>query len=274
MTRRRNRNSSGISLKQGILCGMALLVFLGIGAGFVAWSFLQDKFDPVTNCPLENHVPYAKSQLVILVDVTDPLKPDVASRLRTMLENTIKAQKQGTLVELYVLDDRISNYEREFQSCVPKRVEDASEFSDNARMVEANFKSKFQDKVDNAIERLINMDKSYERSPICEMIKEVALKSFSTGQMPIKGGRKMIIVSDFMQHSPGQFSMYNNKKYTFDDFSHTAYGSVLTLNSSDFNIKGVEVKLLYTKTMTVRNANFWKEYFGAGKAFVDEPLPL
>lgn len=268
MSRRRKSNNS-ISLTQWILCGTILVICIAIGLGFVYWSFNGEKFDKATNCPLEHNVPYATNQLVVLVDVTDPLKPDVADRLKVMVENAINNQPQGTLVELFVLDDRITNYRSELAACVPKRAKDASDFTDNARMVEHNFKVNFSDKVDAAISRLVATEKPLDRSPICEMIKAVSLTSFSKSpSVTVKGNRKLMIFSDFMHHSPGNFTMYGNKGYSYEEFSHSPYGSSLTLNSSDFNLRGVEVQLFYTKVMTPKNAKFWEDYFKAGLALV------
>lgn len=271
MSRRHQRDHVSVWAVIAIVTMVLVTVSSIIGIG---WFYLNEgEYDKVTGCRLEQNQKIAPSQLVVLMDVTDKLDEDVAERVRGYLQEAIQEQPEGALIELYALDERISNYDRSFLHCVPRKPNEANKFTDNIDLVTQEFERTFKGKLDVTIQRLTSMNSPRDRSPLCEMIKAVTIKSFATkNDIKITGSRRLIIVSDFMQHFPGKFSMYDKKnpdRYNYKKFAHSSYGSALILDSSNENMRGLNVDLWYTNTMTSGNVRFWEDYFYEVHALVN-----
>ncbi len=269
MSRRHQKNHVSVWAVISIIT--MVLVFIGGSVGLV-WFYLNEtEYDKTTGCRLEQNQKVAPSQLVVLMDVTDNLAEDVAERLRSNLQRVVSEQPEGALIEFYALDDRISNYDRDFFHCVPRNPNDASKLTENVELVTQEFTRNFKSKLDATIQELTSMNSPRDRSPICEMIKAVTVKSFSNNDIKISGTRRLIVISDFMQHFPGKFSMYDKKnpdRFDYRKFSHTSYGSALLLDSADVNLRGLNVDLWFTNTMTMSNKKFWEDYFYEARAVV------
>ena len=269
MSRRHQKNHVSVWAVLSIVA--MVLVFIG-GIGGLTWFyFTETEYDKITGCRLEQNQKVAPSQLVVLMDVTDKLEEDVAERLRGYLQKAVEKQPEGSLIEFYALDDRISNYDRDFLHCVPRNPNDASKLTENVELVKQEFTRNFKSKLDATIQALTSMDSPRDRSPICEMIKAVTVKSFSNNDIKITGPRRLIVISDFMQHFPGKFSMYDKKnrdRFDYRKFAHTSYGSALLLDSADANLRGLNVDLWFTNTLTMSNKKFWEDYFYEARAIV------
>ena len=66
--------------------------------------------------------------------------------------------------------------------------------------------------------------------------------------------------------------MYDKKnpdRYNYKKFAHSSYGSALILDSSNENLRGLNVDLWYTNTMTSGNVRFWEDYFYEVHALVN-----
>lgn len=241
---------------------VVIVFFAAIGIG--AWQFLNDtEYDKVTGCQKERSQLQAKEQVVFLFDITDSLDEDVAYRLRLRVTNELRHYPDGTLIEFYALDDRISNYKSDYFHCIPKRPEKANAWTENAEMLKKEFDQKFRKNLNQTLEKLTSSKESLKRSPICEMIKAVVLQSFADNKVKVLGNKKIIIISDFMHHSPGHFSMYRDG-YDFEKFKKSEYGSALLLDSVALNSDEIEAELWYTKKMSVGNTKFWQKYFARG----------
>ena len=256
---RRQVNKKRPSLGSIIFLVFVIIAFIAaIGVG--AWMYFHTaEYDKETACRKAHGGLQAKEQVVFLFDVTDKLNEDVADRLRLYVSKTINKLPSETLIEFYVLDDRISNYKADYLHCIPLKPEEAG-VTDNAEMVKKEFNKKFKKQLTAAIDRLSSSTKTYDRSPICEMIKAVVLQSFGNNKVKVMGSRRLIVISDFMHHLPGHYSMYRDG-IDFEKFKKSAYGSGLLLDSVGLESENIEAELWYTKSMTPANANFWKKYF-------------
>jgi hypothetical protein len=109
-------------------------------------------------------------------------------------------------------------------------------------------------------------------SPIMEAVQAAALRTFNDVNVA-KVPRRLVVVSDLLQHVPGKFSQYDSVA-TFAEFKSSPYFSQVRADLSN-----VGVILLYL----VRNGApqkwpnhrvFWEEYFAAQGAHVDRLEPI
>lgn len=268
--RSRHHSHDGPSLGAIIGLIIAVLVLL-VAMASVAYFYLsKDEIDKGTGCKIEHSRLHVASQVVFLVDVTDSMAADVADRLESKIINEVGQLPEGSLIEFYRLDDciiKISKSNKRFMHCIPRRPETARALTDNERMLKKSFDKFFNAQLYPALQELTSPKESLRSSPICEMIKAVAIEAFSRRDVDVREDRKLIIISDFMHNSPGKYSMYRDG-FNFEKFRKSEYGSALLIDSPDLNMRGVEVELWFTKKMTQSNVKFWEKYFKLGYANV------
>lgn len=198
MSRRRGaegRNALGL-----ILIAVAALVLGGLGAA--AFVLRPPPTDPETLCrtdaPLAAHT-------VILVDATDRLEPRHRRKLRAVL-----AQERGRLAQYDRLTIMRLNMRRPqeptilFSKCLPRPPEQTNPLFENARMTQARWEEDFAGALDDALRSAASAGRA-RASPIIAGLRAVAADPDYDPSIP---ARRLVIVSDMLEHDPQGFSLY------------------------------------------------------------------
>lgn len=250
-------------LKSEIFWGSAALI-TAVGIAAAACYFLLNRpegLDPETLCPACG----PKGHYVLLVDMTDPLSFTQKLAFEVVLRDIIEKQTpEGYLLSVFAMgEDFRENAEPLVEICNPGTGEDKSEWTANLKQLRRLYNERFRDVLFNQAS-LLTASPPAKASPIFEMLQMVGINAFR--KHDVKGERRLIVVSDMLNHTPG-FSMYKGL-VDYRDFAATSYARKVQLDLS-----GVDVEIHYLinspELQTRRNLKFWEDYFtGAGARIV------
>ena len=243
-----SEKSSWIETVFGVLM---ILVALGVLIAIGVYSYKLSRSSGLTVdlCPVEGPV----AHLAILLDTTDPLTRTHLQRARQIIEGEIDAAATGTRVSFSTVNpDSGVRQSAFFSICKPPSGREASQFTENPRMIQDRFKAEFLDPVETALSSLLTIPEAAS-SPIMEGIQEFAsrIPEFTTTDSP----RELVIMSDLMQHSTS-FSFYRGENWkSFADADGTARFGFAFSNAS---IKILWIPRVVEKTAVVDD--FWVRY--------------
>jgi hypothetical protein len=243
-----------------IIAGL-LLAALVLGGGAAGYHFLFGEgapqvvqLDKETLCPVDQPT---QRHSVILVDTTDALSDGQRQLVRQVIDDFAAQALPFEKVSVFSIDAAAA-YEpkRLFSACSPKRGEDADGFSEDPRRLEALWARDFGRPLDEAIAAEIAKGPQ-DSSPIIESVFAISLLyDFSTA-VPF---RRLVVVSDMLQNSPG-LSLYKaNAEY--DSYAKSEHGE---LHRPD--LRATEVTLHYVIRPAVlarqnaANREFWTRFF-------------
>ncbi len=263
MARRRSRSS----LKQTIVASFIILFVLGLfgTGGFVLYQKKSEfnDLDPETLCPKSG----ATSELVVLIDNSDSLTRIQRESIKNKMAKLVKSLPKHGGLKIYEIDINGGSHEPIAKLCNPGNGEGESKIYSNPVYFQKAQQKAFMAIKDSLQE--IDKAKTLNTSPIMENIQSISVRDFDSR---VEGSKKIIIISDFLQHVP-QFSLYT-KIPGISDFSKTAYGKAIESDLHD-----VEVKLYVLNSKNPQqNLNqeklmkFWKEWFelqGADEVSID-----
>lgn len=175
--------------------GAVVVASLLIGA-FVLLRQTEDEMaiDRTTLCP--NRGPTA--MMAILFDLTDPLSSAQANQLRSHLERLIDTAAVGTQFTLGVVSSNPTEWGASAPLCKPRTGSDVSSATQNVRLVQNRYEEAFVQPLNTRIETMIAATGA-NSSPIMESLQ--SLVSASPGFVTFTGPRRVILVSDLLQHS-------------------------------------------------------------------------
>jgi len=149
--------------------------------------------------------------------------------------------------------------------CKPPDGKAASSLTANPLLIQKRFKANFEEPIKLMLERLLSASPS-ERSPIIEAINSAVIEAFIGQQAEhLNPVRRMIIVSDMLQHSR-LYSMYQQAPF-YADFEKTLRKSEQSV--PDLMGAEIEVLLLPRKSPKGDRADlvkFWTEFLTANGA--------
>lgn len=134
----------------------------------------------------------------ILLDLTDPLSDTQQTRLKTIIENEIATSTMDTMIALGVVSEDPQRWGSFFAKCKPATGEQANALYENPALISDRYQREFLIPISDKIEATL-VGEVENRSPIME-----ALQSLLAGTPDFtraRGRRKIIIVSDMLQHS-------------------------------------------------------------------------
>ena len=202
----------------------------------------------------------SSGELVVVVDQSEALsishKRQVADLVSELLTDDAVAPV-GTHISIYTFgkndfksDGSGQNIQSILSVCKPKNS--ANPLYQNARKINHQFESKYLKPVQGAIDGAVS-DSLGERSPIMEMIQYISSHTALNGDDKA-GPKRLILVSDLLQHSDG-YSSYNNK-------------SPVIPNNLRSNLKGWDVSVLAPKRygsdqalQSGNNIKMWGSFF-------------
>jgi len=213
--------------------------------------------DPETGCRLDREDPV---HTIVLVDQSDPFNATDLEWVRTLLDGEARSLPRHGRLTL-VVPNSASPYDpvQAFTGCSPGSAAESNPIFQNPKMIAAAWERKFHAPL------MVQADESLRdnvapSSPLMEAMYTLADRPDFQGQVPV---RRMILVSDLMQHSPG-FSMYKSGA----DASAWADSSLADMRAG---LEGVEVvarivpRQQYALPLGDVKA-FWRDWFGAAGA--------
>jgi hypothetical protein len=238
--------------------GVVAATLLGIGTVFYLKSqSAAVPTDPATLCPTKR--PPA-DVTVVLLDVSDKFSEPQRIQVQNHLGRLRDSISRFGLVEVYTVDRlRRRVTEPVVHVCNPGTGSDLNRIYQNPGLARKKWDA-FAVSLTADIDRQISAP-ALSTSPIFEAIQSTALRTFGN---PRYDGlpKRLVIVSDLLQHVPGGLSMYDRVP-PFESFKTTPYFSRVR---SD--LAGVSVLVFYLARPAVaqqdpRHIAFWDEYFQA-----------
>lgn len=190
--RRSRSRSNNNALWIAVIIGCLGLV---VGVGFVASNLIEGgKINEATLC----HSSGATNVTSVLLDLTDPLSTTQQARLKTILANEVEASTEDTMIALGVVSEDPARWGAMFAKCKPASGSDANGLYENPAIIEARYDEEFIKPIQATLQAMLNGDVE-NQSPIMEALQ--SLISETPDFTRIRGHRKIIIVSDMLQHS-------------------------------------------------------------------------
>ncbi len=247
--------SSGSGASTPLLALGALAVVAALGGAFW-WSnkdAAANAVDSQTLCPAPSG---PVGMTAILLDLTDPLSPAQHSQLMAWLEDEIDRAPRGTQFTMGVVSQDHVNWGATDPLCKPQDASSANTLTQNARLIDARYRERFLDPLKTRLESMVSTSGA-DRSPIMESLQ--ALVSDSAGFVTFEGGRRIVVVSDLLQHSD-VLSFYRGGDWESFRSSPDYQRIGTTLDGAEVQIYQVPRPTEGVKDPAVLD-DFWMKYF-------------
>lgn len=247
---RRSRQAASGLLWWGVV-GLCILIILAV---FVSSQTLlsSKKIDHKTLC----HAGGPVGVTTILLDLTDPLSSTQQARLRTIISNEIDASDMDTMIALGIVSEFPKRWGALFAKCKPSTGEEANALYENPTLITAQYQREFLEPINEKIESTLS-SKVENQSPIMEALQ--ALIANTPDFSSAKGQRKIIIVSDMLQHSDN-LSFYRQQGWEY--FASRSGEGRLAGNLSNVVIEIIRIPRAGENTPSKDIVEgFWTRYF-------------
>lgn len=244
------KRGSGSSNFGWLIVSAVCLALIGSAVAFAISQQSSRSFNEATLCAGEG----ADHVTVVLLDLTDPLSPTQASRLRTMLDNSIQTSPDDTMLSFGIVSDDESEWGARFARCKPPTGADANQLYENPRLIAQRYRNEFEAPLEDTLFQMIRASKA-DRSPIMEALQ--ALIADTPDFTSTLGERKIVIVSDMLQHSD-ILSAYRGQGW--DHFEAGGGSRRLAGNLEGANIRIIRIPRSTNADHAVAE-DFWVRYF-------------
>ena len=219
--------------------------------------------DPATLCLVGRKPPEVA---VILIDVSDRFTDPQTLEIRNHLAREQGRLPQFGLVEVYTVDRlgrRVTT--PVFHLCNPGTGVDANPAYQNPELAKRRW-LKFADSLTAEIGRQVALPHA-GTSPIFEAIQATALRTFGRPEYD-SVPKRLVIISDLLQHTPGGMSMYSGIP-SFDAFVSTPYFSQVRADLHDVSVYIYYLIRSDVATQSRFHLKFWEAYFRYQGAIVE-----
>ena len=250
-------------LRLATIAGTALLCV----GGFLVWAMTtQDaRFELGEDlCPIdpEESGEYA----IVLLDASEPLVGGNAEELTRRIiaiGDGLESYGRLSVMDIHDTSQMIASVCRPQNraKCDPRKAPKA------CRGREEAYARQFTERILAAVDGFLERQRAHPSSPIMEAVKNVSTLS-EFRQMP-PGKKRLYVVSDMLQHTPGVYSHYR-RTIGNDEFAQLQEQTFYIEHRPD--LAGVSVEILYIlrrknqATQTSLHKLFWHEYFQAAEA--------
>jgi hypothetical protein len=270
MSRRRSRKSKRKAMTAIVVATVALVILGGFATMGGYLYFTQRPTDPQTGCPTD----HIDSVTAVLVDLTDPISPTQGAALTNALTALRDAVPKYGRLEIYPLQATTQHtIQPLFSACNPGSSKDVdSRIYGNPELADRIWQKQFGQKLDAVISRLTSAEET-DASPIFEGIQSVAVTAFGSPSAQGASDKKLVIVSDMIQHS-GDLSMYKTVP-KFETFKTSQYYMRVKPLLRGAN---VDIDLIVRETrkdvQKPELYKFWVSYLGASDGFLQNWEPM
>ncbi|MCB9960560.1 MAG: hypothetical protein H6846_00340 [Hyphomonas sp.] len=194
----RRRNEKGPWYWRSMIAAMLTGVF-GLFA-LVAFS-QPPAVTPENSCRLDRKDP---AHTILLIDQSDPFNPNDLDWVRELVNEEARAlPKYGKLTVMTPNAADPYNPKVLYDACSPGSASAANPIMQNPKMIEQAWQKKFYQPLADTVEHAL-LDTVQPSSPLSEAIYSIADRP---DFQPQQDGRRVVLVSDLMQHSDS-FSFY------------------------------------------------------------------
>ena len=182
--------------------GMIALMLGGVFGLFAIVAFNQPPSVMAdTQCRMDRKDP---AHTIILVDQSDPFNPNDLDWVYEFVDAEARSlPKYGRLTVMTPNAESPYDPKVVYVACSPGSAADANPLFQNPKMIEQTWQNDFYEPLIAKVEETL-LDKRQPSSPLSEAIYSIADRAdFQEGE----GHRRIVLVSDLMQHSDG-FSFY------------------------------------------------------------------
>lgn len=234
---------------------VAIIVCVGlvVGVGVLASSLIsKGKINEATLC----HTGGALNVTAVLLDLTDPLSTTQQARLKTIMANEIAASSIDTMIALGVVSENSDNWGAKFAKCKPASGEDANGLYENPVIIAERYAREFTDPIRHTLDSMLSGEPE-SQSPIMEALQ--SLVSETPDFTKARGQRKIVIVSDMLQHSDN-LSFYRGQGW--DYFAQQDGEQRLAVNFSNVTVEILRIPRSGGNTPSAEiTEGFWTRYF-------------
>ena len=205
-----------------------------------------------TACRMDRKDP---AHTIILIDQSDPFNPNDLDWVREFVDAEARSlPKYGRLT--VVTPNAATPYSPAtvFSHCSPGSVEDANPFFENPRMIDDTWRDTFYTPLVGEVEQALT-DTRQPASPLSEAIYAVADRA---DFQPSHGKRRVVLVSDLMQHS-ADFSFYKTGA-DYTAFKDTRLGREVP-NMAEIDVVARIVPRQEYDLPIADVKGFWRSYF-------------
>lgn len=197
---RRKRGAGARSAAGVVLIVLAVLVLGGLGGASLLLR--APPTDPETLCRTDAAL---AAHTIILVDATDRLEARHRRKLRAVLQQERARLSQYDRLTLMRLNVRRPQEPSIlFSRCLPRPPEQTNPLFENTRMTQARWDEEFAEALDRAL-RTASAGRGARASPIIAGVRAVAADPDFGPEIP---RRRLVLVSDLLEHDPEGFSLY------------------------------------------------------------------
>lgn len=235
---------------------LGAIIALGLlgAAGF--WQFKTSRemaFDTETLCPSPSG-PVAMT--AILFDLTDPLTKAQSNQLAQYIEQEFSSAAAGTQFTMGVVSEDAASWGATEPLCKPIMAQDASALTQNLAMVRDRYEAGFIAPMRRNLAHMTSATGA-NSSPIMESLQ--GLVADSRGFLTFSGARKLIVVSDLLQHSD-VMSFYRGDDWQSFAASHAYQRLGHTLSGAEIMLFAVPRDVERIRDPAVIE-DFWLRYF-------------
>ncbi len=271
---RRLKSRHKANNETGKLIGAVLLASITLAAaagGVYLWATtpVPIQRDKVTLCPATP----PKDIIVTVLDTTDGLPPAARSEAMTLLTDVVEASPKDALFELRVVDPKVRAGRVILTLCNPGDGHDLSEINANPKRIREIWRDRFREPLIKELEGSLHAAPS-NASPLLATFQGIALDRF-TGARVAGAHKRLIIVSDMIEHVPGVYTHYPPADLSYARFKASPhYRQVRT------DLHGASVDILYIDRRipglhTGRHIQFWLDWIADnGGKIENDPLKL
>ncbi len=246
------------------LAGLILLALLG----WTAWAGYRSESDEVQIgadlCPIDPAE--TPAHVTFLLDVSDAIigrNTDEVSRRIHRVADSLPRYGKLSIFDVHDLGEPV------VAICRPPSDAECNVLTENCREIGEAYRRDFTDPLSDRMAEFFGNQISHNTSPLIEAIRDVSsLTDFAA--MP-DGSKRLYIVSDMLQHTPGVYSHHRRPLVDGSaEFEELRNREFYALNEP--NLNGIEVNILYMlrrQYRTLQNDShkmFWEQYFTAAGA--------
>ena len=252
---RRGRRSGQLSDREKVLVGVAVPLVAAALALFVRFvMFAPDppERDPDTGCPEDG----PSALTAIMIDATDRVGAISRADVLARLEEYVAASREDEMVigfEARPVGEEID--EPLLTVCHPGDPEEASEWTQNPRLIRRRLEERFRQPLEALFRELLSREEA-TTSPLMESVQSVAV-SFLGREEYADIPKRLILVSDLMQHS--EYLSFFRQPVDYD-----AFGRSRGANALSTDLRGTTVDVLFVQREAHRRlrstrglAEFW-----------------
>jgi hypothetical protein len=251
-----SRGSSSI----GAWIGGAVIGAIAVGLAAAALFLAPQpgpKLDPDTFCAAGPPPAWT----LIVVDASDAFSPRHKKMLAAAAASEIAQLADGGRLSVLALDDADPREPVSlFSRCAPKAAGHANPLVENTHAIAAARAKNFDAPLNEALVKA-EASRREKASPLTDALAS-AVSDLEFRASPV---RRLVIVSDMMEHRPGQFSLYAAGA-TYQSFRESAPGV-----RAPPDLSGVSVRVIMLDrdgrdaAQVAGRANFWTPWFADAK---------